>query len=353
MTRTARTFLPVIALTALIAACAPAASDPASPSASPGLEAGRAIVMVSGVASVTPFTTPEAACTTGLSAGNTWAFLRDYLVDEGLPVYTAPVMDAPGQPVPQTLDDTARGPFGDCPPQPPLDMTITSINRPIEEGERLANFINWLNTEYGVTSIDVVTHSLGGIFGRNGLNALKRENSPVTVRSLTTLSSPWEPVMLANPPYDPPAACDGLEVCVGIVEGLETVAPAALIVQSFQPYYFDNWTEQQAGVLDGVSVTLVAGTMFTKPGGNPDKWPNDAFVQMSASLARSVPDSVLPQRACFSFPFSHSYSTSLLAGAPPTESMTWNPAIGSVVAYAIRSAGTPQQLPNRFGCPAP
>jgi hypothetical protein len=76
-------------------------------------------------------------------------------------------------------------------------------------------------------------------------------------------------------------------------------------------------------------------------------------VQYNAGLARSVPDSVLPQRACFAFPFSHSSLTSGIAGAPAIEAVNVNPSVMLVVANAIRTAGTPQQLPNRLGCPAP
>ena len=66
-----------------------------------------------------------------------------------------------------------------------------------------------------------------------------------------------------------------------------------------------------------------------------------------------MPDSVLPQRACFTFPVSHSQLTSVMAGAPPIEAVNVNPAVMRVVANGIRTAGTPQQLPNRLGCPTP
>ena len=337
-----------VALAVVLAGCASSSGGGSGTTTSP-----RAVVLVSGVASVTPFTTPEAACTTGLSAGVTWAPMRDYLVAEGFAVYTAPVMDVPGQPVPTSLDDTLRGPFGGCPEQPPFEVTETSINDPQESGKKVAAFIDWLNTEYGITSVDVVAHSLGGIVSRNALRYLKEGDSPVTVRSFTTLSSPWEPVMIANPPYEPEQACDGLEVCIEIVTGLTAIPELAVIVQSFQPEIFGRWTELQEGVLDGVPVTLVTGTMFTKPGGSADKWPNDGYVQYSAGLARTVPDSVLPQRACFTFPFSHSELTSAMAGAPPIEAVNVNPAVMRVVANGIRTAGTPNQLPNRLGCPTP
>ena len=129
----------LVASAVLLAGCSSPVGGDAASSAPP--DEGRAVVLVSGVASVTPFTTPDDICTTGLSAGNTWAFMRDYLTAEGFRVYTAPAMDYPGQQVPTSLDDTIRGPFGDCPEQPPLELTISSINEPQGNGERLADFV--------------------------------------------------------------------------------------------------------------------------------------------------------------------------------------------------------------------
>lgn len=342
----------------LAAAAAAAASllNPVPALAVPGQEPGRAVVMVSGVVSVTPFTTPERACRRNLSAGNTWAFLRDDLTRRGFRVYTAPLMDTPGEPVPPSLDD-ARGPFGDCPPQLPLSLTVTSVEATDIGGRKLAAFIDELHRRYGVREIDVVAHSLGGIFSRQALRELRNARSPVRVRSLTTLGSPWEPVMLAIPPGPTPAdaeaACDGFALCKEIRAGLLQLAVIQPIIAAFQPEQFLPWTTAQAGVLAKVPVTLIAGTLFTKPGGISTKWPNDGFVQESAALARSVDASVLPQRSCHRFAFAHSASTAALAQAPQADAITWNGAVASVIDQAIRSAGTMQQLPNRFGCPTP
>ncbi len=311
----------------------------------------RAVVLVSGVASVTPFTTPQAACTSGLSAGNTWTFMRDYLITEGFEVYTAPAMDHVDQTVPTALPDELRGPFEGCPEQLPRESTITSIDVPEAAGERLANFLTFLNSEYGVTSVDVVAHSLGGLFSRNGIREVQQSGSPVTIHSLTTLGSPWEAVMLAIPPFRPKKACDGLPVCMEVVRELEQIKEVRGIVEFFQPDKFGPWTEAQAGVLDGIPVTLVAGTMFTKPGGDPRKWPNDGLIQERAALGMSIPDSVLPQRSCYAFPFAHSMLVATRVGAPESQAITWNERVGSVVANGLRTAGTANQAPNRLGCP--
>ena len=44
----------------------------------------RAAVIVSGGGSISPFTTPEAACAVGLAAGNTDTALRAALLDAGV-----------------------------------------------------------------------------------------------------------------------------------------------------------------------------------------------------------------------------------------------------------------------------
>lgn len=83
----------------------------------------RAVVLVSGTAATTPFTTPTSACRTGYSAGNTWAYLRDSLVARGFPVYTAPASMI-GTPVVAT-DSLYDGPFGDCPHRRCLQFPLT------------------------------------------------------------------------------------------------------------------------------------------------------------------------------------------------------------------------------------
>ena len=311
----------------------------------------RAAVLVSGVGSVTPFTTPTEACRTGFSAGNTWAYLRDYLVTRGIPVFTAPAMTGPG-PVDDQSDELL-GPFADGPPALPADMTINSIDSVHEGGVALARFIAYLAEEHGVAEVDVVAHSLGGIFSRNGIREARQAGVPVRFRSLTTLGSPWEPVMLANPPYQPELACDGLEVCVQTVKALIEVPTVRNIVDFFQPDVFDPWTAEQAGALDDVAVTLVAGTYFAKIDGRKDKWPNDGFVQWRAALAQSVPDSVLPDRVGLSFPLTHSRAESLAVQEPESMGLTWNASVAGAVAHAIETAGTDRRLPNRFGCPDP
>lgn len=336
-----------------LAACSSGSSGNSASTTPAGQESGRAIVLVSGTASVTPFTTSKEACVGAgsLSAGSTYGFIRDGLVAQGFQVYTAPV-SLGGVQVPATADE-ADGPFSGCPAQLPADVTINSIDSPQLGGERLAAFVNYLNKQYGITQVDLVGHSLGGIFVRNGVRVLKEQNSPVTVRTLTTLSSPWEPVFPANPMDDHEAACDGSQTCLAFVNAVLKVPSAMVIVKALNSAEFDPWTQAQAGVLENIPVTLIGGSYFTKPLGNPDKWPNDGIVQLSASLARNVPDSVIPIRSCFIEPTTHSAFISKELHDDPHTGVTWNDTSVNTIANAVRVAGTPQQLANRLGCPTP
>lgn len=317
-----------------------------------GLASDRVAVMVSGVGSISPYTTPTAFCTSGLSAGTTDSYIRDYLTKNGIKVYTAPVMTGP-IPVTASATEAEGGPYANCPEQPAADLTIDSIGSVETGGQNLAAFIGYLHEEYGINKVDFIAHSLGGIFTRNAIKNLQDSNSPVTVTSLTTLGSPWEPVMLANPPYDPQAACDGSELCEQIVTGLMAIPTVHQIVDFFQADTFNAWTEEQTGVLDNIPVTLVAGTYFTKIDGRSQNWPNDGYVQYSAAMAINISDKVLPVRSCFAEPYTHSPFTSKLVGEKESAAITWNSQTALIVENAIRNAGTDLQLSNRLGCPTP
>lgn len=341
----ARRILPALALGAsaalLLSACALAET---------AAEEKRVAVIVSGVGSISPYTTPTEACESGLAAGATDTHIRQYLRDQDIDVYTAPVMAGPVAVIP-SASETEGGPYGECPSQLDADLTVDSTGSVFTAGENLAAFINHLHQEQGVTQIDLVAHSLGGIYTRNAIKNLKDGDSPVTITSFTTIGSPWEPVMLANPPYDPPAACDGLDVCEKVVTALTEIESVRQVVDFFQPESFNAWTADQAGVLDDIPVTLIAGSYFTKVNGRSDKWPNDGYIQYSAAIARSVGEDVLPMRVCFTEPFTHSPSTSAMVGAGPETAITWTDQTGQIVDNAIKTAGTDKQLPNRLGCP--
>lgn len=154
----------------------------------------RVVVIVSGGDAVSPFTTPTAACATGLPAGNTDTALRTALLESGHIVYTAPAMNARTEV--QEPDPTSFGAFGDSPQVLPAFMTIVSNGDIDNAGEHLAHFVDYLHQNHNVAQIDWVTHSNGGLFARAATRILQATSSPVEVTSLTTLGTPW---MGANP----------------------------------------------------------------------------------------------------------------------------------------------------------
>ena len=341
-------------LIVLLAGCS---STPAS-DASSGRRAHRAVVLVSGGALVTPFTSPTEACHDGdgfLAAGNTNTALRAYLLSHGKQVYTAPAMNDWG-PVKESSPGDI-GPFRDCPPQLPESMTIMSTGDLDAGGEHLARFVGYLHDRFGVTDVDLVGHSNGGLWSRAAVKVLKDTGSPVMVRSLTTLGTP-------NVGAIPPrfhageiglAACMGQGFCEKTVTGWKSLVESAdkgLSAEDTVRYLSgpDGWNAAQGAALDGIPVTVLAGTYFTATGGDPTVWPNDGTVSRSSALAEDVSDTVMPWRACWTAPLVHWVGYTLELGLPWTTSITDSPDALARVDQAIDDADTALAKPNRQGC---
>lgn len=346
-----RFLLPSVASLLLLAACSSGSSGDASSSAP---ASPQNVVIVSGLAAVSPYTTPTEACTTGFAAGNTDTYMREQLLAAGFSVYTSPAMLGGGQVVDQ--DTPEGGPFGQCPEQPPADVTVNPLIDPLKGGAALAGFLRWLQTAKGVDEVNLVGHSMGGLFSRIAIADLKASGDGPRILSLTTVGSPWEPVMLGDfePGQDPSTACEGNKACLAFQTPLLQVPT---IVDEMLPFVqkaqMGTWTQEQAGVLEGIPVTLIGGTYFTKDGGSPEKWPNDGVVQIDASLAKSVSDAVIPLRACHSFPDTHSLAVSAVVGAPEETALTWDPQVSQAIIDGINAAPTASADSNRAGCPTP
>ena len=339
--------LPVVALSLALAGSA--VGSPATAAQT----SDHAVVLVSGTAATTPFTTPTEACATGYSAGNTWAYLRDYLVQRGYQVFTAPASMG-GVVVTETKDPFA-GPFGDCPAQLPAAMTINAIGALDQSGANLARFIKYLNTEYGVTSVDIVGHSLGGPISRSGIREVRLNGIGVTVSSYTTLGSPWDGTQIANIKdlAKPLAGCDGEKVCEGFVSELLPLPGIEILISTLSPKNEPVWNRGQIGVLDGIPVTMIAGTYFTKKGGDPKRWPNDGVIERRSALGTNTPNAVVPHRRCVAFPLTHSVFVSKALGIADKTALTWNPRVGAELAATFDAAGAALDQPNRQGCPKP
>jgi triacylglycerol lipase len=315
--------------------------------------ATRAVVIVSGGFSVTPFTTPSQACTTGLAASDTATAIREYLLEQGYQVYTSPMMAGRGP----VTDQTGFGAFGNCPVTLPEIITIDTTGDVDLGGEHLARFLTYLHTDKGVNEVDLVGHSLGGIWSRAAIHVLEATSSPLRIRSLTTLGAPWQGTYLAD--YSsgatPLSDCLGDRFCEDKAKNFFK-AKTTVGVEATQAFLTgkDGWNEAQAGMLDKIPVALIAGDRFSKPGRvNPTVWPNDGAVGLQSALATDITDAVLPHRACYTFDDPHSILTSNSLNLPWATALTWDPRVLDTLHSAIENAPKALNTANRQGCPPP
>lgn len=339
------------AIVAVLAGCS------GTPGTSGKRPPGAAVVVVSGGDAVSPFTSNDAACATGLAAGNTDTAIREYLISKGYTVYTSPAMNGRGQ----VVDQQGFGAFGVCPVTLPENMTVNSANGSIDAaGEHLARFINWLHKEKGVTEVDFVGHSMGGLFSRSAIRVLATTDSPVKVRSLTTIGTPWQGSYLSDYANDlvQVSDCKGDKLCDSAMKlfktrVLELMSGNGREVNKAFLMGKNGWNDFQSGVLDQIPVTLIAGKRFTVPPPvNPAVWPNDGLVAEESALAKSIGDPVLPHRNCHAFDDTHSIFASDQAGLEWKTALTWDPQVFEVVHQAIQDAPTALDGANREGCPA-
>lgn len=315
---------------------------------------GHAVVIVSGGAAVSPFTTPQQACASGLAAGNTDTALRQHLLDAGYAVYTSPAMAGRGP----VTDQVGFGAFGDCPITLPENMTVDSTGSIDLAGEHLARFLTYLRDTRGVEVVDVVGHSMGGLYSRAAFRVLQGLGSPVRIRSLTTLGTPWQGSHLSDYANDlrPLPDCAGDAFCEQAAvdfkaEVLRLQTGSGREVNQGYLMGPQGWNEYQAGVLDQIPVVLIGGARFTRPAPvNPMTWPNDGLVSRHSALATDVSDRVLPHRRCAVFDDTHSIFVSDANGLPWETALTWDPRVFEVVRGAIEGADGALQTPNRLGC---
>ena len=337
-------------VTAMLAGCSgtPGSGTKRPPSA--------VVVLVSGGDAVSPFTTNDQACATGLAAGNTNTAIREHLIGKGYTVYTSPAMNGRGQ----VVDQQGFGAFGVCPVTLPENMTVNSVGSIDTAGEHLARFVNWLHDDKGVTEVDFVAHSMGGLYSRAAIRVLATTSSPVTVRSLTTIGAPWQGSYLSDYANDliPLTECGGDTFCETAMKDfrptvLQLMSGSGREVNKAFLMGSRGWNEFQAGVLDKIPVVLIAGNRFNLPGpGNPAVWPNDGLVAQQSALAASISDPVLPHRRCYTFDDTHSIFVSNAAGLEWKTALTWDPQVFDVIDTAIRDAPAAMEGANREGCPS-
>ncbi|MBB3602385.1 hypothetical protein FHT40_002018 [Mycolicibacterium sp. BK556] len=321
----------------------------------PQRQPSRAVVLVSGLASTSPFTTPEMGCAIGLPAGTDHTRLREHLSGTGHSVFTAPAMAGLGQ----VQGTTGYGAFASCPAPLPAAMTIDTTGSIDLAGEHLARFIDWLHTEKKIDEVDLVGHSMGGLYSRAAIRTLLAEGSPVTVRSLTTIGTPWQGSYLANyvEGTTPLSACLGDPFCESQMKGYARDIAANHVSGSARELgqsYLNGtkgWNTLQAGVLDRIPVTLIGGNRYTHSGpADAAVWPNDGVVELRSALARDVDDTVLPHRRCAVVDDTHSDYVSMITDLRRDTALTWDPRVLDAATTAIDNAPRTFGDPGRQGC---
>ncbi|KLR59920.1 Alpha/beta hydrolase of unknown function (DUF915) [Actinobacteria bacterium IMCC26207] len=308
-----------------------------------------ATVIVSGGAAVTPFTTPEAACAEGLAAGNTDTFLRQGLLAAGLQVFTSPARIGDGQ----IAEDSNWQGFADGPTPLAAEMTVNSVGDIDKAGAHLARFLGHLETEYDITTVNLVGHSMGGLFSRAAIRVLQESDSNLQVRTLTTIGTPWTGAFAADFAHGDLAlaACNGDPACEAAMTGAKTLdatdseGAGKQVTQRYLAGETDGlgidgkeqstaWNDLQQRVLANIPVVTIGGNHFDKPGMSR-VWPHDGLVALQSALADNVATEVLPQHRSLTFPNVHSIFFSHALDLPWNLALTWNPLVLEAVIEAI------------------
>ncbi len=329
-------------------------SNRASANTASGEKYDRAVVLVSGLATQSPFTTPTQACRSGTPAGVSDSALRAGLLQANRNVFTAPTQIGSSQ----VTSAPGLGAFSDCPTALPTSMTINTVDRLDAGGTNLARFIEYLHQTYGVKDVDLVGHSMGGLFATAALSRLKAESSPVTVRSLSTLSAPWTGVFAADYAAGQlkTKACRSQPMCTKILTDYKQLAteegPRGAAIQVTSQFLAGptGWVARQKSALRDVPVTLIGGDYFRKSPGNAGVWPNDTLVALASAHATSVGDDVIPSRFCVTRPDVHTLNFAQELNLPDSSAITWDPEVVAAVNQAIARTDAPAAHPNRTGC---
>src|SRR3954471_20856979 len=206
--------------------------------------ASNAVVLVSGFTTSTPFTTSDPSCLG--KEGTTWSpNVAPTLKKAGLTVFTAPEADGKNAPAPCVGSGQAT---------PPSTATIDTGGDATSNGKALAAFLAFLRDDYGVTTVQLVGHSDGGIWSRSAITQSSAYVNGLTVQSLTTLGTPHTGSYAADV-YEAAngATCDFSNeiekvLCDGIEDILDVLAdelgPTAL--QELTYSYMATWNPQQS-----------------------------------------------------------------------------------------------------------
>ncbi|RKS86788.1 PGAP1-like protein [Microbacterium sp. AG790] len=293
-----------------------------------------AVVLVSGAAAVTPYTSADSAAGQGLAAGNTLTALRAHLLERHAAVFTAPARIGDGE----VSEDTGWQGFADVPEVLPAAVTINAVGDIDAAGRKLAAFLRWLAVDHGATSVSLVAHSMGGLFCRAALRELGSDTPAVS--RLITLGTPWHGALLGDVLTGEVTADDaqGDAATLRILGASPAYAAensqgAAAEVSA---RYLSEWNATQTGVLDDVPVTVIGGAHFAAHS-EPDRlWPHDGLVSLRSALATDVPAAVLPRVERHTVAGDvHSIFFANGLDLPWERALTWDPAVFEIVDAAL------------------
>ena len=308
------------------------------------------MVLVSGFTTSTPFSTPAANCA-GME-GDTWSLsVAPALKAAGYQVFTAPEGPNSDGSAPGNAPSPCVGPGQQAPPP---DVTVNTGGDVDDNGQFLGQFLAFLNQDFGVTDVQLVGHSDGGIWSRSAIN--QPANYPgVTITSLTTLGTPHEGSFVADLAVgigglDCQAGgngilkylCDGVQEIESIISSV--LGPTAL--NELTSSFTSTWNAKQS--IGSCPVTTVAGTYVQAPFVGfllPEYYnPSDTVVGQSSALATPsnlidfapvTPPNIPNLINGGTFPVVHSPSLSFITPA----NLLNTPAITTVVQNAVAAGG--------------
>ena len=308
------------------------------------------MVLVSGFTTSTPFSTPDPSCAG--NEGDTWSLsVAPALKAAGYPVFTAPEGPSSDGNAPGNAPSPCVGPGQQAPPP---DVTVNTGGDVDQNGQRLGQFLAFLNQDYGVTDVQLVGHSDGGIWSRSAIT--QSANYPgVTITSLTTLGTPHEGSFVADLALgvgglDCPAGGNGIlkYLCEGVQE-IESIISSVLgptALNELTSSFTSTWNTKQS--IGGCPVTTVAGTYVQVPYVGfllPQYYdPSDTVVGQSSALATPstlidfapvVPPNIPNLIDGGTFPVVHSPSLSFIT----PDNLLNTPSVTAVVQNAVAAGG--------------
>jgi triacylglycerol lipase len=326
--------LGVLLLATIISALASASAAQASP----------AVVLLSGFDTTTPFSSSAPNCAG--REGPTWnppTGIAAALRSAGYAVFTAPVLQSDTTPPPPCL--------GPGQPAPPPTATIRSNSELDANGRALIALLQFLATNYGVTSVQLVAHSDGGLWSRSAINQIRAGSGvPLTVQSLTTLGTPHTgsfgadlAVTLDNGRCAQPNRVERLlcEFMLDIIQAeFGNLGPEA--IEQLTHTFLAGWNPRQS---IGCPVSVIGGTYLNLPIGVPTYYdPDDGIVGIASALAASstsidgqpIPRPNFQPIGRASFPVVHSASLSFLT----PDNLLNQTAISSLVLKYVRDSAS-------------